>query len=250
MDILVIKSSPVDADKMNLQIVYDMEAHYVMVTKLQVQLEKIPEAFLTFVDEFLTELTKFLAEILDETIKEVFAEVEDYYNYFVENLGAIEIEMPGGDVMTGAQIWEPVSTSLKTTYEELMDFVTQTDSLYDTLMKEIDDMLDAAVENVEYYTDPEYLDAVTKDLSDLYENLTPDVKNILEQVIVQYKELRDNVDELIKDILNYLFGLYIIIIIYLAHLADYLSQVSENAKPYFGVSDGRLEINVTFPFRQ
>lgn len=102
VDILVIRSfyDQKDADKMNLQIVYNMEPFEVMLSELKIRLHFI----LRFVDEFIADLIHPNASVLDETINEIIAQAQVYFTLLVDNFRSITFYTPDGEEITGHQI--------------------------------------------------------------------------------------------------------------------------------------------------
>lgn len=110
---------------MHLQIVYNMEASKVILSELNIRLHFI----LRFVDEFLTDLTKHIAAMLDMTINEA----EVYYNVFVDNISSIKLYMPNGDEITGDQIWELFNYA----YYDIIGFVLYLLELYGEISENV-----------------------------------------------------------------------------------------------------------------
>ncbi|XP_055362306.1 apolipoprotein Bb, tandem duplicate 1 isoform X2 [Betta splendens] len=241
VDILVVKSSPVDVDKMNLQIVYYTEAYNAMEDEMWIRFDPILSIYGNFENELLSALAKRLAEVIDPTVSALSAETEVYYNSFVEDFSAIEIQLSSGDVITGDQIWKPISAAFNTTYKELIDFLNSA-NIPNELFWKMFSVIAAPFnycETIKY----DYEDAVTSDINALYEKLFPDMKIRVDQVGAQCCKLL----KYAYDILDYVYNQYWIIE---QLITDLQIQVLENTEPYVDYSDTKFEINLTFPFQQ
>uniref|UniRef100_A0A7N6FMC1 Vitellogenin domain-containing protein n=1 Tax=Anabas testudineus TaxID=64144 RepID=A0A7N6FMC1_ANATE len=172
VDILVMRSSSKDADKMHLDIVYDMEASKVMFSELMFRLYSI---FTTFVisNEFLADLTEHIAAKIEMAVYET--------SQFVDSVKS------------------------------------------------------------------DYLDEVVIYINVFYDQVVTTINNIIYQIAEQNKEQFNNAYDQIIDILLYLQQLYTVIAEY---VVGELRQVSEEAGAYIKVSEGKLEINLAYPFQQ
>lgn len=325
VDILVIRSSPKDADKMNLQISYNMEAPKVMLSELKTRLPSILSTFtmladkyqitanmeelknsvvdrisdaynaainydvqmsqlsiffrnivvqyqktvqvyldavikvlretqfklpgsdeMTTLPEVLKKLTSSIAAMLDVIIQSIYENMEIYYNSFVEMISSVKLRMPVGDAITGGQIFDQVKTAFKKIFDELVDFVKNMESL-DTMLVKIGETLKAVVEKTQEFVDSiksDYLDAVFINVNVLYRNLITVIKNVVDQISALNMEQLNNAFEYMVDMFIYAVDQF--------HNTVYgfLQQASTEAQAYMKVSEGRLEIDLPFPFQQ
>uniref|UniRef100_A0A8C4GXR4 Vitellogenin domain-containing protein n=1 Tax=Dicentrarchus labrax TaxID=13489 RepID=A0A8C4GXR4_DICLA len=291
LDMLVIRASSKDADKMNLQIAYNMEIPKEILSELKLKLpsvintlnmfankyqitsniealkdsivNRISEAYnaainydvqmsqlsvffrniivqyqktvqvfldaaikvlretqfklpgseeMTTLPEVLKRLTSSIAATLEMIIQSIYQNTEVYYNYFVEMISSVKLRMPVGDAITGNQILDQVKTASKQVFDELVDFVKNMESL-DTMLVKTGETLKAVVEKSQEFVDSvksDYLDAVFVNINVVYRNIITVVKNVVDEI----------------------------------------SQASAEAQAYMKVSDGRLEIELPFPFQQ
>lgn len=323
VDILVIRSSSKDTDKMNLQITYNMEAPKMMLFELKTRLpsiimpvfsdkyqitrnmkefansvaDHISEVYnaginydvqmsqlsiffrniivqyqktvqvvldavikilretqfklpgseeMTTLPETLKKLTSSIAAMLDKTIQIIYENMEVYYNVFVEKISSVKFRMPVGDAISGGQILDQVKIALKNIFDELVDFVKHMESL-DTMLVKIGDTLKAVVEKSQEFVDSvqsDYLDAVLININVFYRNLITVIKNVVDQIPDLSTEQVINAYEYIMDMFVYVVDQFNNVVY------GFLQQVSEEARTYMKVSDGRLEINLPFPFQQ
>lgn len=201
---------------------------------------------MTTLPEVLKKLTSSIAAMLDRTIKITTENMESYYTSFVESISNVKLRMPVGDAITGAQIIDGVKTNIKIIFDELVSFVANMESL-DMMLVKIGDTLKAIVEKSREFVDSvksDYLDAVFININVLYRNLITAMKTVVEQIPALNIEQFNNAYEYIIDMFIYVVDQFNITV------NGLLQQVSEEAQAYMKVTDGRLEIDLPFPFQQ
>lgn len=325
VDILVVRSSSKDTDKMNLQIAYNMEAPKVILYELKtrfldiistfrafadkyqitgnmeelinsfvnrineayndaisydlqmsqlsiffrniiVQYQKTVQVFLdavikmlretqfkllgsdemTTIPEVLKKLTSSIAAMLDKTINIIAENTEFYYNSFIENISNVKLRMPVGDAITGAHIIDQVKTAFKNILDELVNFVQNMETL-DTMLVKIGDTLKAIVEKSGEFVDSiksDYLDAVFININVQHRNLIIAIKNVVDKISALNMEQLNNAYEYVIDMFIYVVDQFN------NTVYGILQQASEEAQAYVKVSNGRLEIDLPFPFQQ
>jgi len=325
VDILVIRSSSKGADKMNLQIAYNMETPKVILSELKTRLPSIISTFTVFADKYqitrnmeelknsfvnriseaytaainydvqmsqlsiffrniivqyqktvqvfldavikflretqfklpgseemttlpevLKKLTSSIAAMLDKTIQIIYENTEVYYNSFVEKISSVKVSMPIGDAITGGQILDQVKTIFKNIFDELVDFVKNMESL-DTMLVKMGDTLRAIVEKSQEFVDSvrsDYLDAVFININIIYRNFITVIKNVVDQISALNMEQLSNAYDYIMDMFIYVVDQFN------NTVYGFLQQASEEAQTYVKVSQGRLEIDLPFPFQQ
>ncbi|XP_033504264.2 apolipoprotein Bb, tandem duplicate 1 [Epinephelus lanceolatus] len=323
VEFLVIRSSSKDADKMNLQIAYNMEAPKVMLTELKTRLPSIISTFTMFADKYeitgkmvelknsvvdriseaynaainydtqmsqlsiffrniivqyqktvqvlldavvkvlretqfklpgsdemttlpevLKKLTTSIAAMLDTTLQAIYDNMEVSYNSFVEMISSVKLRMPVGDAITGGQIWDQVRTTFKSIFDELVDFVRNMESL-DTMLVKMGETLKAIVEKSQEFVDSiksDYLDAVFVNINNLYLSFVTVLKNGVDQISALNMEQFNSSFEYIMDMLIYVVEQMN------NTVYGFLQQASDEV--HMKVSDGRLEIDLPFPFQQ
>lgn len=201
---------------------------------------------MTTLPEVLKKLTSSIAAMLDVIIQRIYENMEVYYNSFVEKISSVKLRMPVGDAITGSQIFDQVKTGFKKFFDELVDFVKNMESL-DTMLVKMGETLKAVVEKSQEFVDSvksDYLDAVFININVLYRNFITTMKNVVDQIPALNMEQLNNtflhiVDMFINVVDQFNNTVY-----------GFLQQASEEAQAYMKVSDGRLEIELPFPFQQ
>ncbi|XP_023270962.1 apolipoprotein B-100-like [Seriola lalandi dorsalis] len=325
VDILVIRSSSRDANKMNLQIAYNMEAPKVMLNELKMRIPSIISTFKMFADKYLItrnmdvlnnsvvtriteaynaaisydsqmsqlsiffrniiveyqktvqvfldavikflretrfklprsdemttlpevlkKLTSSVAAMLDVITNIIYENIEVYYNAFVEKISSMKLRMPIGDAINGAQILDQFKTSFRKMFDELVDFVENMESL-DTMLVKIGETLKAIVEKSQEFVDSvqsDYLDALFININIIYLELLTVIKNVIDQSSALNMEPLSNAFEYIMDMFIYVVDQF-------NNTAyGFLQQASEEAQAYMKISQGRLELDLLFPFQQ
>ncbi|CAI5683953.1 unnamed protein product [Oreochromis niloticus] len=325
VDILVIRSTPKDNDKMNLQIVYNMETPTAILSLIKMTLPSIISTFKEFTDKYqftgymemlkdsvinhinevynattnydvqmsqlsiffknfivqyqktvqvflnavikvlretrfkvpgsdemttlpevLKKLTSSIAAMLEVTIQIIYENMEAAYNFFVERLSNVKMQMPVGDAVTGRQIIDQVKKLSKKISEEIVNFVKNMESL-DTMLVKIGETLEAIVEKSQEFVDSlksDYLDAMFVNINQLYRNFVTDLKNIVDQISAFTMEEFNMVCEYIINVFMYVVHQFNNVV------HGVLQQASEEAQAHVTVRDGKLEIDLPFHFQQ
>ncbi|XP_068433381.1 apolipoprotein Bb, tandem duplicate 1 [Clinocottus analis] len=194
----------------------------------------------------LKKLTSSIAALLDMTLQSISANMEIYYNSFVEHISSIKLRMPVGDAITGSQILDQVKSAFKNVFDELVDFVKNMESL-DTMLVKMGETLNAVVEKSQEFVDSvksDYLDAVFININVVYRNLITVLKNVADQITSLNMEQLNHSFEYVMDMFIYLADQFNNIV------NAFVQQGSEEVQVYMKVSDGRLEIDLPFPFLQ
>ncbi|KAM6906389.1 apolipoprotein Bb, tandem duplicate 1 [Lycodopsis pacificus] len=192
----------------------------------------------------LKKLTSSIAAFLDMTLQTISSNMEVYYNSFVEQISSVKLRMPVGDAITGGQILDQLKLAFKTIFAELVDFVKHMESL-DTMLVKMGDTLKSIVEKSQELVDSvksDYLDAVLININDVYRNLVTVLNNIIAQTSALNMERLNHSFEYIMDMFIYLVDQFN------NTVYDFLQQASVEAQ--WEVIDGRLEIDLPFPFQQ
>lgn len=201
---------------------------------------------MTTLPEVLKGLTSSIAAMLDMAIQNIYENMEVYYNSFVEKISSVKLRMPVGDVITGNQILDQVKTAFKNIFDELVDFVKNMESL-DTMLVKMGETLKAVVEKSQEFVDSvksDYLDAVFVNINVLYRNLITVIKEVVDEIAALNMEQLNNAFEYIMDMFIYVVDQFN------NTVYGFLQQASEEAQVYMKVNEGRLEIDLPFPFQQ
>uniref|UniRef100_A0A8C3AL07 Apolipoprotein Bb, tandem duplicate 2 n=1 Tax=Cyclopterus lumpus TaxID=8103 RepID=A0A8C3AL07_CYCLU len=201
---------------------------------------------MTTLPVLLKKLTSSIAAFLDMILHTISANMEVYYTSFVEQISSVKLRMPVGDAITGAQIMDQVKSAIKNIFDELVDFVKNMESL-DTMLVKMGETLNAIVEKSQGFVDSiksDYLDAVLININIVFRNLVTGLKNIVDQITSLNMEQLNNSFEYIMAMCIYLVDQFN------NTVYGFLQQASDETQAYMKVSDGRLEIDLPFPFLQ
>ncbi|XP_008287319.1 apolipoprotein B-100-like [Stegastes partitus] len=325
VDIMVVRSSPKDADKMSMQIAYNMEAPKAMLSELKMKLPSIFSAFTTFADKYqitnsveavkafvtkqfndaynvamnyddqlsqlsiffrnvivqyqktvqvfldavikvlretkfklpgsdelttipevLKKLTSSIAAMLEATLQMIFDNMEVFYNFFVETISKVKVRMPVGDAITGGQIIDQVKAAFKLISAELVDFIKNMESL-DTMLEKINETVKAIVDKTQELIDSissDFLDAVFIKVNEFYRNLVTGIMRTAERFPIL------NVENLSRRCEQVIDNLIFVISQFNDAVYGFLQQASAQAQAYMKVTDGKLEVDLPFPFQQ
>ncbi|XP_034087874.1 apolipoprotein B-100-like [Gymnodraco acuticeps] len=324
VEVLVIRSSSMDADKMNLQIAYNMEAPKVVLSELKTRIPSIISAFTMFADKYhitsnmeelrnsvvnrisevyeaainydsqmsqlsiffrniivqyqktvqvfidavvkvlretqfklpgsdemttlpevIKKLTSSISAMLDSTLQIIYENIEVSFNAFVEQISSVKMRMPVGDAITGGQILDQVKTTFKTIFAELVDFVKHMESV-DTMLEKIGETLKAIVEKSQEFVDSvksDYLDAVFIYINVPYVNFVTALKNVVDHISAL------NIEQLNHSV-EYIIDMFVHVVDQFNNTVNgFLQQASADAQAYIKVSEGRLEVDLPFPFK-
>lgn len=201
---------------------------------------------MTTLPEVLKKLTSSIAAMLEVTIQIIYENMEAAYNFFVERLSNVKMQMPVGDAVTGRQIIDQVKKLSKKISEEIVNFVKNMESL-DTMLVKIGETLEAIVEKSQEFVDSlksDYLDAMFVNINQLYRNFVTDLKNIVDQISAFTMEEFNMVCEYIINVFMYVVHQFNNVV------HGVLQQASEEAQAHVTVRDGKLEIDLPFHFQQ
>ncbi|XP_062323823.1 apolipoprotein B-100-like [Osmerus eperlanus] len=197
--------------------------------------------------EVLKELTTGIAQLLDRAISLLFANVEITFNVMMDTISNIQVTMPIGTVMSGAQIIDEARTSVKSILAQTVDLIKHLES-FDMILEKLGETQMAVLEMAQEFVDTlksDILDVVAMYINAIYGNLVSLIKNVLDQVnthvnMEQVNGIIDHVIELVKSLLSQFNNT----------ISTYLQNASEEAQGYVKVNGGRLEIYLPFNFHQ
>lgn len=199
---------------------------------------------MTTLPEVLKKLTSSIASMLDMAIQKIYMDMEVYYNAFVDKISNMKLSMAIGDAVAGNQILENIKMSFKNIFDELVNLVRNMESL-DIMLMKIGETLRAVVEKSQEFVDSiksDYLDAVFIDMNDFYYNFIAVLKSAVDSIDAMTMEQLNNMFEDIMDMFIYVVDQFNDIVY------GFLKQASEEVKVYIKVDEGRLEVDLPFPF--
>lgn len=199
---------------------------------------------MTTLPEVLKKLTSSIASMLDMAVQKIYMDMEVYYNAFVDKISNMKLSMAIGDAVAGNQILENIKMSFKNIFDELVNLVRNMESL-DIMLMKIGETLRAVVEKSQEFVDSiksDYLDEVFINMNDFYYNFITVLKSAVDSIDALTMEQLNNMFEDIMDMFIYVVDQFNDIVY------GFLKQASKEAKVYIKVDEGRLEVDLPFPF--
>jgi len=201
---------------------------------------------MTTLPEVLKNLTSSIGAMLEKLLHVISESMEVYYNALIEMISSVKVRMPVGDAITGAQILDQVKTSLKTIFDEVVDFVKHMESL-DMMLEKVGETLKAVVDKTQEFIDSiksDYLDAVFMNINALYRSLVTVIRDVFEKIpAVNMEQLSSGIEYIMDMFISGVEQFNTIV-------SDFLQQASLEPHAYMKVSAGRLEVDLPFPFHQ
>merc|ERR1719341_1691175 len=282
VDILILKASAKEGDRMNLKVAFNMEAPEIMITGLKerlpaivstlndfgekyqlighvtglksaivnlveetyttvnnqapelsqlsilfrntvVQYQKIVQVFLdtavkflretqfklpgsdemTTLPEVLKKLTGTVATVLEKAIQMMLVNAELTFNAMIDMLSNIQVTMPIGDVMSGAQMIDRLRDTVKALLNQAVDLVRHLESL-DMILEKLGETLKVIVDKAQEFVDKslksDTLDAVAIYINAFYGNLVTLLKKVMDQsyTVVDMEYLNSTIDYLME----------------------------------------------------
>merc|ERR1719341_2308258 len=327
VDILILRASAKEGDKMNLKVAFNMEAPEIMITGLKerlpaivstlndfgekyqlighvtglksaivnlleetyttvnnqapelsqlsilfrntvVQYQKIVQVFLdtavkflretqfklpgsdemTTLPEVLKKLTGTVATVLEKAIQMMLVNAELTFNAMVDMLSNIQVTMPIGDVMSGAQMIDQFRDTVKAILNQVVDLVRNMESL-DMILEKLGETLKVIVDKAQEFVDKslksDTLDAVAIYINAFYGNLVTLLKKVMDQAstVVDMEYLNSTIDylmEVFKSVVGLLSNT----------VSEFMQKAPAVFQEYVKVEGGRLEIDLPFYLRQ
>ncbi|XP_031693822.1 apolipoprotein B-100, partial [Oncorhynchus kisutch] len=198
---------------------------------------------ITTLPEVLKQLTTSIATMVEQAIQMLIDRAEASFNALVDMISDIQVTMPIGDVITGAQIID----NMKYALAQFVGLVKHLESL-DMVLEKLGETLKVIVEKAQEFVDTlksDYLDAVAIYINALYNNLVGVIKTVLDQVntvlnMEQVNLAMEHIADMVLSVVNQLN----------LAITGLLQQASEEAQAFIKVNGGRLEIELPFPFHQ
>lgn len=201
---------------------------------------------MTTLPEAVKKLTSSIATMLEVTIQIIYENVEVAYNFFVEKIRNVKLQMPVSDAITGGQVIDEVKKAFKKISEEIVDFVKHMERL-DTMLVKIGETLKAVVQKTQEFVDSlnsDYLDAAFVNINQLYRELVRAIKNVVDQIDGFNMDQFNSVCEYIMNVLIYVLEQFN------NGVHGVVQQASDDVQAHVRVRDGKLEIELPFPFQQ
>ncbi|KAF7647788.1 hypothetical protein LDENG_00166390 [Lucifuga dentata] len=217
VDILIIKSTPKDADKMNLQIAYNMEAPKVILSELKMRLPSIISTLTMFAEKY--QITKNMEDLKNSVVDRVQEAYNAAINYdvtmsqlsiffrniFVQYQKTVQVlldatvkllrethfKLPGSDEMTTLpEVLKKLTSSIATMLEKMIQVVYQNiEVYYNTLIEKFSDVK-LRMPIGDAITGAQIVDQIKAAFKNIYDELVDLVKNMesLDTMLVKMGE--------------------------------------------------------------
>merc|ERR1719187_2353602 len=142
---------------------------------------------MTTLPDVLKTLTTAVATLLDQTIQMLLATVENTFNAMVDLISTVQVTMPIGTVMSGAQVIDELRANAKAVLAQVVDAVKELESL-DMILVKLAELEKVIVMKAQEFVDTlksDILDAVAIYINAVYGNVVSIVKNVLDFVGAQ-----------------------------------------------------------------
>ncbi|XP_063079429.1 apolipoprotein B-100-like [Engraulis encrasicolus] len=214
-----------------VQVVLDAAIKFLRETQID-----LPGMGMVTLPEILHKITSNVGAVLDQLVEVVSANLYDAITPILENFATVEVTMPLGGALTGAQIVDQVKAILHTVAE----LVKNLESL-DKILEKLGETLHAVVEKTQEFIDSlhsDMLDSVSLFINSLYHNVLTVVKTVVEHVdsLLNVEELNTTLTqalEFVKVLLNEV-------------LTNVAAILPHGDAGYLRVSNGRLEVELPF----
>ncbi|XP_071776893.1 apolipoprotein B-100-like [Centroberyx gerrardi] len=202
----------------------------------------------TTVPEVLKKLTSSIAAMLERVIQRIVVNVEYSFNVMIDMISNIQVTMPIGDVMSGAQIIDQIKNTVKTMLNHIVDLVMHLESL-DMILEKLGESLKAIIDKAQDFVDntlkSDILDAIAIYINAFYGNLVSLMKTITEyaNTVMDVKYVNGAIDyilEVVRSVVNH----------FNHTISDFLQQDPADFKAYVKSEGRRLEINLPFSLHQ
>ncbi|KAF7655378.1 hypothetical protein LDENG_00057010 [Lucifuga dentata] len=196
---------------------------------------------MTTLSEALKTLTTHIAVTLEEVINMVAANVESAFNAVINMISNIQVTMPIGDVMTGAQIMDQIRVNIKIMFNCIVDLVKNLESL-DILLEELGDTLKYIVDKSQEFIDKlksDTLDVIAVYINAFYVNFVSLMRKVTNyaNTVVDIEYISGTIDyilDIVRSVVNQFDNI----------ASDYLNQAPAQFKSYVNIENRRLEINL------
>merc|ERR550519_2722032 len=203
---------------------------------------------MTTLPEVLKKLTGTIANVLEKAIQMMLVNAELTFNAIVDMLSNIQVTMPIGDVMSGAQMIDRLRDTAKAFLSQVVDLVRQLESL-DMILEKLGETLKVIVDKAQEFVDrslkSDILDAVAIYINAFYGNLVSLLKVVMDQAstVVDIDYLNGTLDYLMEVVRSAAGQLS-------NTVSEFLQKAPAAFQEYVKVEGGRLEIDLPFYLRQ
>jgi len=203
---------------------------------------------MTTLPEVLKKLTGTFATVLEKAIQMMLVNAELTFNAMIDMLSNIQVTMPIGDVMSGAQMIDRLRDTVKALLNQIVDLVRHLESL-DMILEKLGETLKVIVDKAQEFVDKslksDTLDAVAIYINAFYGNLVTLLKKVMDQsyTVVDMEYLNSTID--------YLMEVFRSVVGLLSNtVSEFMQKAPAEFQEYVKVEGGRLEIDLPFYLRQ
>merc|ERR1712121_103309 len=203
---------------------------------------------MTTLPEVLKKLTSTVATVLEKAIQMMLVNAELTFNAMVDMLSNIQVTMPIGDVMSGAQMIDRLRDTVKALLSQVVDLLKNLESL-DMILEKLGETLKVIVDKAQEFVDnslkSDILDAVAIYINAFYGNLVTVMKKVMDQAntAVDMEYLNGTIDylmEVVRSLVSLLSN----------PVSEFMQKAPAEFQEYVKIEGGRLEINLPFFLRQ
>ncbi|KAL7888295.1 hypothetical protein AOLI_G00032690 [Acnodon oligacanthus] len=204
---------------------------------------KLPGMEETTLPEIYKKIKSNVVKVLEQIITAISDNFEAYLAPIIKTISTVEITLPSGEIMTGDQIFKYVSTILRDLLTQTANIVKQLESL-DMVLEKLGDTLQEVVEKAQEIVDTirsDVIDAVALYFNIYYTSFVTLVKGLIEKVdaLLTIDQLNAIVEKCMESVL-----------LFLNELKRVVSEIlPAESRALVRVQDGRLELELPFPFQ-
>merc|ERR1712168_37206 len=202
---------------------------------------------MTTLPEVLKKLTSTFATVLEKAIQMMLVNAELTFNAMVDMLSNIQVTMPIGDVMSGAQMIDRLRDTVKGYLNQVVDLVKNMESL-DMILEKLGETLKVIVDKAQEFVDSslksDTLDAIAIYINAFYGNLVTLLKKVMDQANVMDMEYLNGAIDYVMEVVRSAVAL-------LSNtVSEFMQKAPASFQEYVKVEGGRLEIDLPFYLRQ
>ncbi|XP_056150905.1 apolipoprotein B-100-like [Lampris incognitus] len=199
---------------------------------------------MTTLPEVLNKLTSTIVVMVDYAIQLTGENLEYGLNAVSHTVSNVQVTMPTGDVMTGAQIIDQLRNTVKTTLSNILRFVKHLERL-DIILEKVGETMQALVNKTQEFVDntlkSDLLEVMAFYINAFYSNLISLIRDAMEHAknavgIEHSSDITDYVMDVVRSTVNYFTNT----------IYSFMKQAPAELRAYVKVEGRRIEINLPF----
>lgn len=215
-----------------VQILLDAAVKFLRETQIE-----LPTLGKVTLPEIVHKITTNVGAVLEQLLQVITDNLQAYLTPIVDTISSIQVTMPSGEVLTGAQILDQVKAILT----QVVEMVKNLESL-DHILEKVGQTFHDVVEKAQGFVDSlhsDILDTVSLYINTLYHNYLTVLNTVTEHVdsLLHVQEVNDTIKQALEFVRSVVDQI-------LTRVAAILPQGVDNA--YLKVSDGKLEVELPF----